>query len=203
MRTHLVRAASASCLSMIALAAIAATAVAAPARTVATTGHGSAERAAKPPAGAVVSHLRRVGFNAAVARAHGYRVRTAPNGTRYPVRPGARARPNDEVSGDCGDSWIYISVQGNWRSTITTGFDVDLPAIGFGWQVLRSDPYGSTTNSWGSPLAEDYSWEGSWQIQGGGPGMEYASVDPADSWALLTDGSICSSAGPNDQAMVI
>lgn len=139
------------------------------------------------------------GVNRKVAQAHGFKVATAPDGTQYAVPTAAAVnpdgtrytaatiQPDDFYEGDCGDSYIWIHDVGAHVPEIETGFDLDSDAVSYYWKVNRSDPYGSTSHSWAGGLALDTTWEGEWDIHGGGPGWEIAGVVPSSD-ALLWDG---------------
>lgn len=62
--------------------------------------------------------MRVAGFDPAIARAHGYLVRRAPNGTQYPVKAGSAVTvsPNKVVSGNCGFSYVCEYGIGNVTS---------------------------------------------------------------------------------------
>lgn len=166
------------------------------------------------PAGAKVTRMTVSGVNRQIAEAHGFKVVTGPGGIQHavptpaainpdgtPYRP--KARPNDVVEGDCGDSYLWIHAVGGYVSEIETGFDLDDAAIAFYWRVNRSDPYGSDSNSWGGGLGLDTSWSGEWDVHGGGPGWETAGVVTPASDALLWDGDICASGGPSDAEEIV
>jgi hypothetical protein len=155
---------------------------------------------AEAPEGAIVTEMRVTDVDREVAESRGFTVRTRADGTEW-VDRGGDARPLDEVEyGDCGSSWVFIDPQGDYWSTIRTGFAVDDLVLTYYWKVNRTDPYGGTTNTWGGALG-DYTWQGSWNIHGGGPGYETASVTPSSS-VLLWDGSVCTSMAPSDTEYV-
>ncbi|AOR29738.1 hypothetical protein BFF78_00295 [Streptomyces fodineus] len=166
-----------------------------------------------PPKGAKVVKMRVTGVNANLAKAHGFKVVTAPDGSQHAVSTPkainpdgspyrAKVHPDDVVEGDCGDSYIWIHPVGGYNMEIQTGFDLDEDAVAYHWQASRSDDYGSDTYSWGGGLAFDSSWEGEWDANAGGPGWETAGVSPSSD-ALLWDGDICSSGGPTDSAEIV
>jgi hypothetical protein len=141
------------------------------------------------------------GVSAKLAKAHGFKVVTAPDGSRHAVPTPkatspygspyrAKVHPDDVVEGDCGDSYIWIHPVGGYNMEIQTGFDLDEDAVAHHWQASRSDDYGSDTYSWGGGPALDSSWEGEWDANAGGPGWESAGVSPSSD-ALLWDGDIC------------
>jgi hypothetical protein len=156
------------------------------------------------------------GFDAAVAKAHGYKIVTYANGDMQAVpinpssglpkgtllvktpAPNGTIRPANgdysQVSGNCGDSWISGWQTGAHQIELTSGFDVVLPAVKFKWRILLTDFNGDSEQGDSGWLAEDSSWSGSW------PGLtQYEwSVDQVEnsSYATLTDGEICYSGGP-------
>lgn len=74
-------------------------------------GASSASPPLRLPAGAaaVRGDMHVVGFDATVAKAHGYQVRTSADGRQYSVRIGmaAAVSPDNQVGGNCGFSYVY------------------------------------------------------------------------------------------------
>jgi hypothetical protein len=153
------------------------------------------------------------GFDAAVAKAHGYKIVTYANGDQQsvPVNPKSylpkgpllvkatgKLSPAtsgyDAVDGDCGDAWIYGAEITTAHIEIQSGFDVTEPAIAYRWVVSLSDANGTSHQTESGTLAERSSWEHTWSdlYQ-----YEY-TIDQAttSSKAVLEDGSICYSGGP-------
>jgi hypothetical protein len=156
------------------------------------------------------------GFNAAVAKAHGYKIVTYANGDMQAVpinprsglpkgtllvraaSPKGTIRPaNGDYSAvydDCGDSWINGWQIGPHLINLTSGFDVVLPAVHFKWRILLSDFNGESEQGDGGFLAEDPSWSGEWENL-----TQYDwTVDQVEnsSNVTLTDGEVCFSGGP-------
>ncbi|MEU1631038.1 hypothetical protein ABZ746_38525 [Streptomyces sp. NPDC020096] len=165
-----------------------------------------------PPAGAKIVKMTVGGVDRKVAESHGFKVVTDPDGTQRVV-PTASAtnpdgtpyhagvRPQNEADGDCGDSYLYIHSVGGYVSEIETGFDLNMAAVAYHWQVNRSDNWGSDSHSWGGGLGADTSWYGEWDVRSGGATWETAGVVPASD-ALLWDGEICYAGAPSDTTWV-
>jgi len=156
------------------------------------------------------------GFDPAVARAHGYKIVTYANGDQQavPVNPrsgqkkgplvvkaaatrGTLAPANsgyDEVTGDCGESWIYGTQAGTDHVDLESGFTVTDPAIAYNWVISLSDANGTSHQGGSGTLAERTSWEGQWN----GLYQDDYTTDQVStsSVALLEDGTTCYSGGP-------
>jgi hypothetical protein len=140
-----------------------------------------------------------VGFDAAVARAHGYVIRTDSRGRQYSVKEGTKAGavPATIVYGNCGYSWMFYDALGNRTVQVSTGFDVYAPAVLFWWQYTMVDNGGTSTHTHPG-VTFSYSWSTPPDVWGGmTPGYSFAFVN-ASSYAILSNGSICSSLGPWD-----
>ncbi|GAA2260522.1 MULTISPECIES: hypothetical protein [Kitasatospora] len=173
-----------------------------------------AAQAAKhvPLAGAKIVKMVVGGVDRKVAESHGFKVVTDPDGTQrvVPTASGinpdgtpyhAGVRPQNEVDGNCGDSYLYIHSVGGYVSEIETGFDLDMSAVAYHWQVNRSDNWGSDSHSWGGRPGADEHWHGGWDVHGGGATWELAGVVPASN-VLLWDGEICHAGAPSDKTWV-
>jgi len=79
-----------------------------------TSGVSPSSAAPRPadPAAAVRGDMHVVGFDAAVARAHGYQIKTAANGRQYPARAGAAS---SAVSPDT--KWVGTVASRTFMST--------------------------------------------------------------------------------------
>ena len=156
------------------------------------------------------------GFDLAVAKAHGYKIVTYSNGDQQavPVNPrsglkkgplvvrnaatrGTLAPANsgyDEVTGDCGESWIYGTQAGTDHVDLESGFTVTDPAIAYNWVISLSDANGTSHQGGSGTLAERSSWEGQWN----GLYQDDYTTDQVStsSVALLEDGTTCYSGGP-------
>lgn len=75
-------------------------------------------------------------------------------------------------------AYVIHSV-GGYVSEIETGFDLDMGAVAYHWQVNRSDNWGADSHSWGGGLGVDEHWHGEWDVHSGGPTWETAGVVPA------------------------
>jgi hypothetical protein len=161
------------------------------------------------------------GFDPAVAKAHGYKIVTYANGDvqAVPINPRSGlpkgtllkkvsasngTTPNRTirfdnsdyslVPGDCGDSWLEGWETGPHQVELMSGFAVDLPAVKYRWTILLSDINGNSEQGASGWLAEDSSWSGTWSNL-----TQYVwTQDEVEnsSYAELTDGEICYSAGP-------
>ncbi len=136
---------------------------------LAATGRHAAPTAKRPAAKQRV--LRRgmnvVGFNAAVAKAHGYKIVTYANGDQQsvPIDPKSRLPKSpilhhdyglhpdgnsdyNKVVGNCGTSWIAVLQTGASQVQVASGFTVSSsPAIGYSWTVSLSDANGTSQQS--------------------------------------------------------
>lgn len=178
------------------LAAVALSTAAAPAGTAAAATF-------TPPAPHVVkavAGMHIVGFDAAVARAHGYVIRTDPRGRQYTAKKGTKAGATPDnwiVYGNCGYSWITYDALGNRRVVVNTGFDVYAPAIAYWWQYYMADNGGISSHTHPG-LALSNFWRLNPPDVWGGmtPGYSIAWV-AASSYTILSNGAICSSLGPS------
>jgi hypothetical protein len=155
------------------------------------------------------------GFNAAVAKAHGYKIVTYADGDQQSVpvnsksglpkspllvreRDGVISPDNsgtEKIYGNCGYSFITSTQTSTNHIEIQSGFGVAPAAIYYQWFISLNDANGSSTQSAGGYLAGDLTWTGTWKnlYQ-----YEY-SIDEVlsdDSYATLDNGEVCSSAGP-------
>jgi hypothetical protein len=153
----------------------------------------------------VKTGMQIVGFDAAVAAAHGYRIRVDAHGVRYTARRGSTASPDADprVWGSCGDSYIYYKAVGSRRAsphyeaTYDTGYDViDLVWDGY-WQASFVDADGVGTLSWKYAANGTPSWSTSGYTFHTPTGYSWAEVDPS-SWVELDNGAVCTSLGPWD-----
>jgi hypothetical protein len=145
--------------------------------------------------------MKIVGFDAAVAKAHGYVIRTDAQGRQYSVKAGAAAIPGNRVYGNCGDSWLYEIAVGNHAVDIRTGFDVNTPAVAFYWKYWMHDRGGTSSHDDGGGLAFRNTWEADDRWGALTPGPANAWVD-SGSDAILDDGSVCVTAGPADSTTI-
>lgn len=160
----------------------------------------SVERHAPVPV-QITAQMHVTGIDAAVARAHGFVVRTNAAGKQYVARKGSTGvSPNDVVSGDCGSSYMYLYPDGGDYTTAVTGFNVTGPAVSYGWNIVVVDDAGTAHHSWGGGLAFDSSWSGSWTSWHSVSGYSWAEV--VSGWAVLWDGDICTSLYPSDSTYV-
>jgi hypothetical protein len=165
---------------------------------VGTATTASAEPIAPAPKGAVQSAMTVTGFNADVARANGYIVKTDAQGRQYSVKPGATVDAAIPVIwGNCGMSYIYYNAIGNSSSSISTGFSLYWPATSYWWFVRINDAGGQNNHIWAGGLNRLYGWDGYKIVRGLSHGLSVATVSTASS-AILVDGRVCTSGGPSD-----
>src|SRR4051794_9927229 len=140
---------------------------------------GSSTASAAPGAAAAAPRETQVGmyvsgFDAAVAKAHGYQIVTYANGDQqsvpidpqstlpkgpilHPRSPGSTAAPGqqvrpalentdyNEVWGNCGRSWIRVTQTGTNKVAVASGFsDLPEPAFFWSWDVSLSDVNGTS-----------------------------------------------------------
>jgi hypothetical protein len=154
------------------------------------------------------------GFNAAVAKAHGYKIVTYANGDEQavPVNPksGLRKSPiltptsrtgihpdnsaSDTVYGSCGDSYVSAVQISTNHIDLDSGFDVYYPVVYVDWDVYLSDANGTSTQGASAALLDDVEWGHAWDDL-------YQYEDTIDqvstgSYVVLIDGQECFSAGP-------
>jgi hypothetical protein len=160
----------------------------------------------QPPDTQLAIPMHVEGFDAKVAAENGYEIRTLPDGKQYSVPqntqqglavPDDAASTNNAVKGNCGESYLYFYAKGGLKGEVTTGFKVNRPAISYSWRVEVTDRAGVGTLNWDGGLAFRETWEGK-RTTKGASGSAVAVVNPADSYALLSNGAICVSGGPSD-----
>ena len=155
-----------------------------------------------------------VGFNPAIARAHGYKVVTYANGDQQsvPVDPRSRLpkspilrherglRPDansdyNKVIGNCGTSWIAVMQTGPGQVQVASGFGVNSsPAIGYSWTVTLSDANGTSEQSASGALFLRTSWRRSWNNLNQ---HIYTHDFVSSGLANLEDGTICYAGRPD------
>jgi hypothetical protein len=188
------------------LAITALMAVALPLTLLSATAASAAAAPSAPASAQVVKTvvpMHIIGFDPAVARAHGYVIRTDSHGRQYSVKAGTKAGiiPRSVVYGDCGDSFLYYFNLGNRTVAVNTGFDVNFPAVYYWWKYYMVDKGGTSshTHSGGLLLADSWSTRDQWG--GMTPGPSYAFV-AGNSYADLADGAVCTSGGPSDSITI-
>lgn len=157
---------------------------------------GTSDLATAPRAVLVETGMERVGFDADIARANGYEVRTAPDGRQYGVRPGENETFGfAEVFGDCGSSYISYEGRGGGTTETITGFEVrDVVAAGE-WEVDIVDQGGVRVIPFDVTPGQTF-WDGFSLQTNQTLGSSSAEVDPDFSQVVLVDGAICVSGGP-------
>lgn len=144
--------------------------------------------------------MKVTGFNAAVAKAHGYKVETLMSGKQIAVKPNAVASPDDDISGDCGDAFLWFEPQGNKVVNIWTGFNLDYEADLYDWNVAVTDSAGTGSKLFYGVLAADYSWSVTWVTTHSVTG--HGSAEVTNGWVQLNNGSECSSINVGDSGTI-
>ena len=151
------------------------------------------------------------GFNAAVAKAHGYKILTNAQGLQYSAKIGSAASRNsaafnpasDPVKyGKCGDSYIYYRAIGHraqnprYIASTFTGYDVILPVVEGTWKATYYDRAGAgTVFDYAATNGTPY-WSTEYDTLHAVTGYSWGEVDTNASWVLLDNGAFCHSAGP-------
>lgn len=135
----------------------------------------------------MVSRMRLIGVDAAVAKAHGFSTQRA-------------VQPDNTVYGDCGSSYVTVTPVGNLHALIQTGFTVNENAVEYSWTVHVVDDYGVSDKHWSGGLAFRTSWIGTNNFHSSGTGWVFVSV--TSGIAIMWNGDICFSEGPWAQAYI-
>jgi hypothetical protein len=156
-----------------------------------------------------------VGFNAAVARSHGYKIVTYANGSEQSVpinrasglQPGPvvylhRASSGVEpdavtqntVYGTCGSSFIEGEKSANHQIWLTSGFSVTpAPAVAEAWVIELEDENGTSYQGASGPI-DSKKWSHTWDDLNQ---YNYSFDDVlTSSSATLSNGEVCTSGGP-------
>jgi hypothetical protein len=186
---------------MAAAVVLAVGASAAPAAVAASAPAAVPAHATDATAETITTGMHIVGYDRAVAAAHGYTIKTDSEGREYSVKNGTmQPQKSVTLSGDCGSSTATITHIGNHKATIATGFvlsGIDGYAIDYNWNLDVLDNWGTTRHHWGGGLASRRSWSSQpFTFTSAGAGPAWAIVDSGSSYAVLIDGGLCYSAGP-------
>ena len=158
---------------------------------------------ASPDGTRVTAPMTIIGFNAAVAKAHGYVIRTDAQGRQYSVKAGAPnvVSPDNTVYGNCGSSYLYEYAIGLDQVDIQTGFNVNTPAVAYWWEYSMRDGGGTSSHTRAGGLAARRSWgdDERWGALTRGPASAW--VD-SGSDAILENGDVCTSGGPSDSTTI-
>jgi hypothetical protein len=166
------------------------------------------------------------GFDAAVARAHGYEVVTLPDGAQASVpadkadaarlgayRPSsgivsrrstdaAQTQGYGEVPGDCGISWVSLTPIGASRAHLDTGFIITDSGAGSVWDVDWNVSIHDNGGSSNQPYEEQNgsSWGSGWTAYQRTLGLTRGWADATIVWynsiVITTHGWVCWSNGP-------
>ena len=158
---------------------------------------------ASPDGTRVTVPMTIVGFNAAVAKAHGYVIRTDAQGRQYSVKAGAPnvVSPDNTVYGNCGSSYLYEYAIGLDQVDIKTGFTVNTPAVAYWWEYSMRDGGGTSSHTRAGGLAARPGWDDKerWGALTRGPARAWV-VSGSD--AILVNGDVCTSGGPSDSTTI-
>jgi hypothetical protein len=147
----------------------------------------------------VTEAMHVVAFDEQVAAAHGYEIRTAPDGTQYSVSKGSlagTASPDGVVEGPCGVSYVYEYGIGNRAVELYSGFSVILPEVGGHWQIRLSDRGGTSFKNYNVAPSGNGIWQFNQVVGGLTKGPAQATVVGAASFTILDNGAVCYSGGP-------
>jgi hypothetical protein len=149
-----------------------------------------------------------VGFDAAVAKEHGFRIISMPDGRQAEVANSvagnAQVHPDGEVGGDCGISYVTIGSGAPGSFSLLTGFHLNTAAIDYEWHVNvdETDLNYEHDFSWGGPLDYETRWYGRDSVVDVPSGDYLAVVSDTSSLAILWDGGVCYSGGPESSTQV-
>jgi hypothetical protein len=148
--------------------------------------------------------MHSIGFDASVAAAHGYEIRTGPDGKQYSVRKGASAyaSPFGVVSGNCGTSWVWEDGIGNSSVSLDTGYNVYTAVVSRQWRVVLDDNGGESTQNFSGGATSAY-WDDPRTVRGLTRGPASAHIrSNGSNFAILDDGNVCYSGGPSDSTTI-
>ncbi|MFE9454803.1 hypothetical protein [Streptomyces sp. NPDC006739] len=163
-------------------------------------GANSASATSSEPKGrevTVTTPMKVVGFDAAVAEQHGYKIVTLPNGEQTSVPKDGHVAPHSipVVHGDCGESYIHFyATGGHYDGEVNTGYKVDYSVVRYGWTVDVTDRFGLgklPDSGW----ATGASHEMHFLTHSGGAGDATAEVE-GGSYVVMIDGEECHSGSP-------
>jgi hypothetical protein len=154
----------------------------------------------------VTQPMKVVGFDAAIAKAHGYTVHTNAQGQPYVTKIGAAAAsPQNVVEGECGDSWVDYSAIGErsaspkYVAVLSTGYTLNAPDFGVAiegyWVISVADPAGIGRVVDEDPVGNGVTWSHSWDTYHSKTGYSLATV-LVSSYVITDEGWVCNSGGP-------
>ena len=153
----------------------------------------------------IVIPMKSAGFDAKVATANGYEIRTTGSGQQYSVPKGTPRGSEalfDIVNGTCGTSWVFISGIGNAKVQMETGYSVLMNVLSRAWRVVLVDNGGSSTHSFsGGATGAVADWTK--VVSGLTRGDAFAVMNNnGTNIAILANGRICRSGGPSDRTII-
>ena len=158
--------------------------------------HGTAVPAKPQLVKEVTVKMEVSGVDAAVAKAHGYKVVTLADGKQEAVATSKAVNPADEIEGDCGDAYLWYYAVGDKQAYVDTGFSLNTEAVYYYWDVAVKDSAGTGTKLFYGGLADDYTWADEWLTTHSVTGSSTATV--TDGWVLLYNGDYCTALDPSD-----
>lgn len=181
-----------------------------------TASAATSHQAATPQLEKTVVGLSVTGFDANVAKAHGYQVAekgvgsyvVTKNGKSHTItttaaaRGGAIARPFDiqqnwnTAYGNCGESWIGYYATGNRTADVYSGYQIYYTMaqpVGYDWDISVADGAGVGSKEFYDGTSS-YGWsiDPYWTTHHSVSGYSYDTITYG--YVSLDDGSLCSSA---------
>lgn len=152
-----------------------------------------------------------VGYDKAVAEAHGYTIVVDQTGAQrsVPVTKQAKTQaaaaaalkssiqPNGIEYGDCGTSSLFVARKGTTKIAVSTGYSVHTASVQHTWNVDGVVTSGTWTSGF-SGLNFSTTWSATHNVSVGDNSSGFAYVR-SGSRAVLIDGSICYSGEPSDR----
>jgi hypothetical protein len=160
--------------------------------------------AATAPVTTVTTDMHVIGFDAAVAAAHGYEIRTGADGRQYSVKKESAdgtVNPLNVVSGNCGISYVYEYGIGNRAIELYTGYSVIRDVVRWHWQVRLDDRGGSSYRNYAGGVNLGI-WQVDQVIGGLTRGGARATVMSGQSYTVLDTGAVCVSGAPFDDTTI-
>jgi hypothetical protein len=159
--------------------------------------------AATPHSELVRIPMKVVGFDAALAAKNGYQIKRTATGQEYSVKAGAAnaVAPQNQVNTSCGVAWIFVYGLAPVRVQISTGFQTNIPAQSFSWQIYLSDNGGISNHTWSGGLNNVTQWHVTPEYGGMTAGPVHGWVN-AGSNAKLANGAVCDSGGPESYSTI-
>jgi hypothetical protein len=152
-----------------------------------------------------IQQMHITGFNAAIAKAHGYEILKNSKGQEYSVKIGSRTTfspaSNPVVTGNCGSSYMYFKAIGHrsqsprYGASYDSGYFVIHPTLAGEWYMyfVDRDGVGDINNYNATNGSSGWSQSGTtWHTP---TGYAYGEVSTS-SYVIMDDGGYCVSGGP-------